>query len=383
MAIAHQHGGDVFAVARSLGIPPEEILDFSASINPLGMAPGLADALTACFGRLLHYPDKGAAELRERLAAYHGVSCGHIAVANGSTELIHLIPRLCAVGAPPPARASAAGAAGKRGLIVAPAFAEYAFALQRAGWEIDYFTVKSSDGFQLSLPAFADKLREGYDLVFICNPANPTGALIPKDDIEAIIALCQQSGTFLVLDEAFVDFCEDESAKDLIVRYPRAVLLRSMTKFFAIPGLRLGYAIGAPETIEAISSFQDPWSVNTAAQVAGVASLKDRDYCERSRSYIAEERERLAAGLAGFPWLKVYPSRANYLLAELTNGMPVAALRSRLMAKGILIRDCSNFQGLDERFFRVAVRLREENERLLAELKSITTEGHRGAQRKT
>ena len=356
MSIAHEHGGNVFAVARSLGVPPETILDFSASINPLGMAPGVKGALAGCVERLLHYPDKGAAELRDRLAAYHGVSAAQITVANGSTELIHLLPRL--VG-------------GSRGLIVAPAFAEYASALEKSGWLIDYLTLQSQDEFALSLPQLAEKLAEGYDLLFICNPGNPTGALIPKSDIAGVLELCRDNGTFLVLDEAFIDFCEEDSAKDLIGAFERAVLLRSMTKFFAIPGLRLGYAIGAPEIIAAVASVQDPWSVNTAAQVAGIASLSDAAYCERTRDYVSEERKRLAAGLASLPALAVFPSRANYLLAQLRNGSSAAQLRARLLSEGVLIRDCGNFQGLEGSFFRVAVRLREENDRLLELLEKI------------
>ena len=356
MSKIHEHGGNIFAIAKSLGLPPERIVDFSASINPLGMAPGVRDALAGCVDRLLHYPDKDAAELKDSLAAYHGIGTNEVAVANGSTELIHLVPRL--VG-------------GGRGLIVAPAFAEYAFALERSGWQIDYFTLTSEDGFALSLSALQEKLGEGYDVLFICNPGNPTGALIPKRDVEEVIALCRHSGTFLVLDEAFIDFCEEDSAKDLIRGFERGVLLRSMTKFFAIPGLRLGYAIGAPATIDAIASLQDPWSVNTAAQVAGIASLGDADYCERTRNYVDLERGRLAAGLTGLSYLRVFPSRANYILAEIRNGLKAAEIRSGLVEKGILIRDCSNFQGLDDRFFRVAVRLREENEMLLEHLGTI------------
>jgi threonine-phosphate decarboxylase len=356
MSIAHEHGGNVFAIARSLGIPPEQIVDFSASINPLGMAPGVSAALAGCVERLLHYPDKGALELKESLAAYHGLDAGQIAVANGSTELIHLLPRVVA---------------GRKALIVAPAFAEYALALERSGWQIDYFTLESCDGFAPSLSALRDKLGQGYDLLFICNPGNPTGALIPKRDIEEVIALCRESGTFLVLDEAFIDFCEEESAKELIIDCERGVLLRSMTKFFAIPGLRLGYAIGSAETIDAIASLQSPWSVNTAAQVAGIASLADADYCRRTRSYVDQERGRLAAGLNKFSSLRLFPSRANYLLVEIRNGLTAAKLRSTLTERGILIRDCSNFQGLDERYFRVAVRLREENELLLEHLGRI------------
>ena len=356
MSIAHEHGGNVLAIARSLGIPPEGIIDFSASINPLGMAPGVRDALGACVDRLLHYPDKGAAELKDCLASYHGVSAAQITVANGSTELIHLMPRLVD---------------GARALIVAPAFAEYASALEKAGWQIDYLTAQSEDAFSLPLAALREKLAGRYDMLFVCNPANPTGALIPKCDVATVLELCREQGTFLVLDEAFIDFCEEESAKDLVGGFERAVLLRSMTKFFAIPGLRLGYAIGAPKTIEAIIALQDPWSVNTAAQVAGIASLGDAAYGEASRDYIARERERLAAGLARLPSLTVFPSRANYLLVRIGDGSSVTELRSRLLEKGVLIRNCANFQGLDARFFRVAVRLREENERLLELLGEI------------
>ena len=357
MTIAHEHGGNVFAVARSLGIPPEQISDFSASINPLGMAPGVKDALSGCVERLLHYPDKSATELKQSLAAYHGVSAAQIAVANGSTELIHLMPRLVQGGG--------------RALIVSPAFAEYASALEKEGWQVDYLPLQSKDAFALSLPALQERLAGRYDLLFVCNPGNPTGALIPKKDMAQVLELCRASGTFLVLDEAFIDFCEEESAKDLIVGFDRSVLLRSMTKFFAIPGLRLGYAIGAAQTIDAIASLQSPWSVNTAAQVAGIASLNDPAYCHATRRYVSAERHRLAAGLAALPCLRIFPSRANYLLVQINNGSDAAELRSRLLAKGVLIRNCGNFQGLDGSFFRVAVRLREENDRLVQLLGGI------------
>jgi threonine-phosphate decarboxylase len=356
MSTTHEHGGNVFAVARSLGVAPEQILDFSASINPLGMASGVRGALGNCVERLLHYPDKGAAELKDCLASYHGVNSAQIAVANGSTELIHLLPRL--VG-------------GNRALIVAPAFAEYACALEKSGWQIDYFTLKGENAFALSLPALRKKLAKRYDMLFICNPGNPTGALIPKGEIAGVLELCRESGTFLVLDEAFIDFCEEDSAKDLIGGFDRAVLLRSMTKFFAIPGLRLGYAIGAPETIAALGSLQDPWSVNTAAQVAGIASLSDPAYCERTRSYVSAERDRLATALARLGSFDIFPSRANYLLLRIRNGSSAAALRSRLLESGVLIRDCGNFEGLDGSYFRIAVRLREENERLVELLGGI------------
>jgi threonine-phosphate decarboxylase len=357
--MAHEHGGNIFAVARTLGKGPEEILDFSASINPLGMAPAVPAALAASLDRLLHYPDKNATELREALAAYHDIHAREITVANGSTELIHLLPRVVR---------------GKRGLIVAPAFAEYALALKRAGWEVDYFLLDAENGFTLSVAALQEKMKEGYDLLFICNPGNPTGKLISQGDIALIVELCRRSRTFLVLDEAFIDFFEYESAKHFVRRSSGAILLRSMTKFFAIPGLRLGYAIGSPEIIEALASFQDPWSVNTAAQVAGIASLADVQYRQRTRDYVERERLRMVTALCRLRQVRLFKSQANFLLVQILEGPTAPELRSMLMEKGILIRDCSNFVGLDNTFFRVAVRLQEENDRLLEEIQLLFTD---------
>ncbi len=353
MDTSFDHGGTVFAVARSLGVSPGDILDFSASINPLGMAPAVREALLSSFDRLVHYPDNEAVELKEALVRLHGIEATHIAVANGSTELIYLVPRL--VG-------------GRRGLIVAPPFSEYAKSLRRAGWEIDYLELKPEEGFSLSLASLEQRLSRGYEALFLCNPGNPTGKLVSLGDMADVIRLCRESGTFLVLDEAFMDFCEEESAKRLVVEGGGGVILRSMTKFFAVPGLRIGYALAHESVVGEIAALREPWSVNTVAQVAGVASLADGDYRERTIRYVTGERDFLTAGLAAVPGLKPYPSAANYILIEILTGMSAAELQQRLLQEHLLIRDCANFVGLSGRFFRVAVRTREENERLLAVL---------------
>ena len=348
------HGGTVFAVARSLGLSPEELLDFSASINPLGPAPGVREAVAAAFDRLVHYPDSDAAGLRAALARRHGLAPQWFCVANGSTELIYLVPRLAAAG---------------RGLIVAPPFSEYAKSLARAGREADYLDLSPADGFALSLSSLDGRLASGkYSLLFLCNPGNPTGRLISRAGVASILDLCRRRGTFLVLDEAFIDFCEEESAVALAAEREGVVVLRSMTKFFAIPGLRLGYAVGHPQTIARLAAQREPWSVNTLAQVAGIASLADLSYPRRTRELVAAERVRLAAGLARLPGLSPFPSAANYILVEITAGPDAAALCRRLLKARILVRDCSTFRGLDGRFFRVAVRSGGENDLLLAAL---------------
>ncbi|AJE02433.1 threonine-phosphate decarboxylase CobD [Geobacter pickeringii] len=354
MKSVFDHGGTVFAVARSLGVPPEEILDFSASINPLGPVPGVREAVAAAFDRLVHYPDSEAAELRDALARHHGVGAEQICVANGSTELIYLVPRL---------------AAGGRALVVAPPFSEYAKSLHRSGWEVDYLELDPAEGFALAPELLDGRLAAGgHGLLFLGNPGNPTGRLLRRDEITAVMELCRRRGTFLVLDEAFIDFCEEESAKREATAREGMVVLRSLTKFYAVPGLRLGYAIGHRSTIARLAALREPWSVNTLAQVAGIASLADEGYAERTRALVAAERERLAAGLARLPGLSPFPSAANYLLVEITAGPAAAELCRRLAVERILVRDCSSFRGLDGRFFRVAVRSGEENDLLLEAL---------------
>ncbi len=354
MTFTYTHGGNVFAVARSLGLAPGEILDFSASINPLGPAPGVRDAVMAAFDRLTHYPDSDCTELRDALAHHHGLSPANICVANGSTELIHLLPRM---------------ARGESALVVAPPFSEYAAALGRNGVRVDYHHLSTADGFSLSPERLRDSLRCCYGLLIIANPGNPTGRLYTLAEIETLRGLCRDAGTFLAVDEAFIDFCEEESAKCLASADDAFLILRSMTKFYALPGLRLGYAIGTPSTLAALSGLRPPWSVNTLAQEAGVASLTAKAYADTTRQLIANERERLMGRLAAIEGVRPFPSAANYILAEITAGPPAGVVAQRLLAEErILIRDCGNFQGLNEFYFRVAVRTKEENDRLAAAL---------------
>ena len=350
------HGGTVYTAARHLGITPEEVLDFSASINPLGPPGGVRGAVIDAFERVVHYPDPEATELRESLARRHGLTPGQVCPANGSTELIHLLPRLFPGG---------------RALIVAPPFSEYAAALGKAGWDIHYFLLEPAHGFALSLGDLEVRLAGGYDLLVLANPGNPTGALIPFVQVAGLLELCAEAGTVPVIDEAFMDFCEEESAVSLVVNDGRGLVLRSLTKFYALPGLRLGYAVAAAGVIERLSGLVPPWSVGTLAQAAGVAALADEGYRQKTLRLVAEERALLTAGMTSISGLLPYPSVANYLLVELPGGITAAELRARLFPRRILIRDCSNFIGLTGRFFRVAVRGREENERLLAALAEV------------
>ena len=218
------------------------------------------------------------------------------------------------------------------------------------------------------MPKLAGRLADGFDLLILANPGNPTGVLVPLPKVTELLRLCRDFGTVPVIDEAFMDFCEEESAIFAVVGDGRGLVSRSLTKFFALPGLRLGYAVAATEAIKRLSGLAPPWSVGTLAQAAGVAALADEGYRDRTHELIAREREFLAVGLRALPGLRPYPSAANYLLVELTSGLSATTLRNRLLPRRILIRDCANFPGLDHRFFRVAIRGHEENLQLLSEL---------------
>ena len=356
MSHTYDHGGNIFDIARQLDTDPSTIIDFSASINPLGISSRVKKAVIGALDSLVHYPDNSQRELKQALASYHGLSTANICVANGSTEIIYHLPAMLT---------------GSRALVISPSFNEYVRALAQQQWQVRHFILKPGNNFSMDLAALEQTLSEGYDALYLCNPGNPNGTCYTERTIEQVYSLCIASGTFLVLDEAFMDFCEDSSAKHLVVKGDNGIILRSMTKFFGIPGLRLGYALSSSTLAERLADRGGPWSVNTMAQAAGVAALQDTEHNQRTVEYIRRERRIFHDRLAEFRQLKVYPSSANFLLVEITEGMSALELRERLMHQRLLIRDCSNFMGLSPRFFRVAVRTTEENQQMVEALKRI------------
>jgi threonine-phosphate decarboxylase len=351
-----EHGGRILSIAQQLRLQPEELIDFSASINPFGPPEAVLDAVTAALGRVGHYPDSDAGVLVDGIAALHGCRADNVCVGNGSTELIYLVPRIFP---------------GKRALLVGPTFAEYGHALSLAGWQTEYLHLKPEEGFALEAHLVRRQLARGCDLLFLCNPGNPTGRLYPPHEVAELLSHARSAGTPVVVDEAFMDFCEEASVKEMVLSHGGALILRSMTKFYSFPGLRLGYALAEPSLTARLSAQRPPWSVNSLAQAAGIAALKDREFSRRSRELIAAERDFLGSRLAALPGLKVYPGAANYLLLELPDGLTAARLQEHLLRECLLIRDCAGFPGLTPRFLRVAVRTRRENERLLAALAGL------------
>ena len=347
------HGGNVHAFAREFGVRVRDVLDFSANINPLGFPAGIRRAVLESLDLLGHYPDPDSVDLRAALASYHGVPKSRVMVGNGSTELIYLVAR---------------GLRPKGALVTVPAFSEYERALVLAEAPTDFFITSEQNGFTLRhAPGAA-----GFDLIFMANPASPCGTLLDPEELVPIVSELERRGITVVLDEAFIDFVEEASFKGFLGRFKNVILLRSFTKFFGIPGIRLGYLLASEDLIARLSVYREPWSVSTPAQAIGLECLRDRRFIEESRAVVAEERAWLSARLEEIGGLKVFPGSANYLLIKFTEpGWTAALARKRLAARAILVRDASNFRGLDQRFIRVAVKLRADNERLVAALASM------------
>jgi len=348
------HGGNIWEAKRLSKRPLSRILDFSASINPLGPPAAAVKAITGGIRLVPPYPDPKNSNLRKAISESLGIPAGNILPANGSTELIYLIPRLFTSG---------------KALIIEPAFSEYANALAISGFRAEGFVLSEEDGFRIDLARLDKRLSKGYSILFMANPANPTGVLYGEDEALEIIRLCRKHGATPVIDEAFIDF----SGGSIMAQAARsgAIVLRSMTKYYALAGLRLGYAVADKEIIDGLSRLVPPWSVNTLASLSGVAALADKAYIERTAEWLSVERDYLLKGLSSIEGLEPLPSSANYITVKIAGRMGAAGLGARLFGKGILIRDLSAFSGLGPRFFRVAVLKRKSNRRLLNSLRDV------------
>lgn len=347
------HGGNTREAAALMGLTADQLLDFSANINPLGMPESLKQAIVAQLACAERYPDVEYPQLHQALAAHHGVPAAWVLAGNGETESIFTLVQ---------------GLQPRRAMVVAPGFAEYRRALETLECAIDTFFLREEDGWQLTerlLPALTAEL----DCLFLCTPNNPTGLLPDRALLTAIAERCRALNIALILDEAFLDFLPDEPGFiPQLAHSPHVWVLRSLTKFYAIPGLRLGYLLNSDEqAVARLRQRQMPWSINAFAALAGEVVLNDPAYQQATYRWLREEGARFYQALGEVAGLKVYPGRANYLFLRCER--PDVELQYALLEKQILIRSCANYPGLDERYFRVAIRSREENQRLLTALR--------------
>ena len=356
--MSESHGGNLRALAAAVGRAPSEILDFSASINPLGPPEYLRPLISRELATLLHYPDPGYDELRQAAALRYGVSPDQVIVGNGSTEIIHALPRAFSV---------------KRAVIPAPSYVGYQEALAAARVEVHTLPLAQATGFALEWEGLAAQLHGG-EMVFLGQPNNPTGRTFAPAALVPLLARFPQ--TWFVVDEAFIDFVEQPpTVVEHLARFPNLIVLKSLTKFYAVPGLRLGLAFAEPGVAALLRAQLPPWSVNTLALAFGAKVLSDEEYARASRAAVTRLREALAADLASLPGIRVFSGEANYLLCQWQQLPPGVAsgdeVGAALLGQGIAIRGCGNFPGLTPDFFRVAVRTEEENATLIAALSRL------------
>jgi cobyric acid synthase CobQ/L-threonine-O-3-phosphate decarboxylase len=347
------HGGNLRALAEACGRDPVDILDASASINPLGPPDWLRPAIGAAVSGLVHYPDPDCAALLAAASARYGAPPDELVAGGGTSQLLFALPGLAGLA---------------RAVIPVPAYADYATACRRAGLAVHELPLAEAEGFDLR-PDALDAALTSPSLVLLASPGNPTGRVVPAAIIRELAGRHPES--LFVVDEAFADFV-DGFASLAGDRPANLAVLLSLTKVFAIPGLRLGLLAAAPALADKLRQALPPWSVNSLAQAVGERALADAAFRERTRAALPGLRARLAEGLARLG-LTVTPGAANYLLARLPDSAPAStALCRRLLAEhGVALRDCANFAGLSDRYVRIAVRPEVETDRLLFALAAV------------
>ncbi|MDD2553106.1 MAG: threonine-phosphate decarboxylase CobD [Desulfotomaculaceae bacterium] len=355
----HIHGGNIAQAAKKYGLPKERIIDFSANINPLGFSRNIYDAITSNLDAIINYPDPDCIELKEVLAGYLGIDRDLLLMGNGAAELIYLIVRITGC---------------KKALIPVPTFCEYGLAVLSQGGEVIEVEMVEEERFSLPVERIINLIPQ-VDLLFICNPNNPTGRLVERAAIEQIIERSAKHGVLVVIDEAFMDFVPKQtfySMMPAVGSCVNLVVLYSLTKFFGIPGLRLGSIAAPKDIIKRINAAKDPWNVNALAQVAGIAGLKDLEHMERTNTLVKREKAYLFEELQNIPGLRPLPGAANFILLNVSeSGLKSNELTELLGRRGILVRDCHGFSGLAGRYIRVAIKNRPENEILLRNIKDV------------
>ena len=351
----HFHGSDLETIEKIYGIKKEEIISFSANVNPLGISPKLKASLSQKIDAIMSYPDREYASLRRRIAEYVRTDMENIIVGNGSTELISLFIQIKHP---------------RNALIIGPTYSEYEREIALGGGSTRYYRLEEDRDFILDISSLEQELTEDIELLVICNPNNPTSSAITRNDMRKILDICKQKGIFVMVDETYVEFAEDVhkiTSSPLTGYYNNIIILRGISKFFAAPGLRLGYAVcGNADLLKEMNQRKNPWTINSLAAIAGEIMFTDEGYIKDTRQLIAGERIRISRILSSCPAIKHYPPTANFVLVKiLKNEITSMDLFEAAIEKGLMIRDCSTFPFLDNKFIRFCFMKPEDNDKLL------------------
>lgn len=336
------HGGDIYE--------KKIILDYSANTNPYGTPQGVLEAMSRMLSAVHHYPDPYCRELVHAISDFENVPEEYILCGNGAAELIYAY---CEAVKP------------KYAIELAPTFSEYALGLEREGCQVERYVLQQGHNFDLDESFLKHLTKQKPEAVFLCNPNNPTGRMIPFRLLETILVFCGQNNIRLFLDECFLDLSDNGvSMKAFLNDYPQLFILKAFTKSYGMAGVRLGYCLCSDSSLlTEMSKAVQPWNVSILAQAAGVAALQEKQFLQKTKKMIFAERQWLKEELESLGFW-VCPSAANYLLFHGDSDLHVA-----LEERGIVIRNCDNYHGLSSGWYRVAVRLHEENEQLLSAIK--------------
>jgi threonine-phosphate decarboxylase len=356
------HGGNVWEVSEKHNIPVDQIIDFSISTNPLGAPEKAVESIRQHLNLIHHYPDPDHKWLLEALAKSAGVAANNVVVGNGSTELIYLFNEVFIED-------------GYEAVIPVPTFSEYKAAIERFGGNMVFIKCISANNFKLNLEELENSVTEKTRIIFLCNPNSPTGWLYEKSDILRIIKFAADENVLVFVDEDYIDFVDDSkrySMADYVKEYNNLFVLRSLTKFFGLAGVRIGFGVGSPDLVNVLKRVIMPWSVNILAMFAAAEAVKDTEFIKKSRLLLSNSKRQMLEMFKTIPWLKIYPSETNFLLIEIIRkDLTSTQLAEGLAKRGLLIRDCKDFDGLNNRFFRVTVRKPEENRKLVEQIKSF------------
>ncbi|SHJ84352.1 threonine-phosphate decarboxylase CobD [Paramaledivibacter caminithermalis] len=356
-----KHGGNIYEVAKKYGISEGEIIDFSANINPLGIPNKLKATIISNIEALKNYPDPDYKDLVTAIAKYNNIDEDFVIPGNGATEIIFKI-----VEAIKP----------KKSLLLAPTFLEYERALKNVQSDVIYYLLNESNGFNIDKNDLLEKLEDDIDLVVLCNPNNPTGQIIEKDTLVEILIECKNKGISLMIDEAFIEFVDKEEEHSLIrclADFDNLFIIRALTKFFAIPGLRIGYGLLSNKNIKKrIINKKEPWTINGFAAICGDVLFEDYEYIKKSKEFFRVERENMYSELKKLRGLKVFKPHANYIFFKVLEEN--IDLKDRLICRKILIRKCDNYVNLSNSFYRVAIKDKESNAELIKAIREVLYE---------
>lgn len=346
-----EHGGNIYKFAEKFNISDNKIIDFSASINPLGLPLSVIRCIHSIDSSMYHYPDPETKKLKEAISAFYDIDAESIVCGNGSTELIYLSVRALKP---------------QTVITPVPTFSDYERACLLSGAKIKYYFLNRENNFDLDSEKFIMHMK-GSEMAFLCNPNNPTGRLINIDEITKIADAAKQFRCYLIVDEAFIDFLPEHSIIKEVNKNPYLIVLRSMTKFYALSALRLGFGVFHHSVLNIIMQNKEPWTVNTIAQMAGISVLNDIKYRRETFKTIEKGKQLMEEGLKGLS-IEYLPSAANYYLLKIPNAQEVI---TNLQKAYIMVRDCSNFKGLDNTYIRVAVKSTQDINRLFKELSKL------------